>query len=184
MSGGGVGATVKSCGGMRAPPMSPTNAQPGRLVQVADVVGGVAGRVLDPERALDVALAAESTRRFASGTGTISPHSCLQALVAAVQAPGAGHQPRRVDHVRRAALVHVDRQGRPAAHQRPGHARVVEVDVGEQQRARLGAVQRRQQRLLGHARARIDQHAVDLPAADHLLAPLVQHVDRPHADAG
>ena len=28
MSGGGVGATVKSCGGIRAPPMSPTNAKP------------------------------------------------------------------------------------------------------------------------------------------------------------
>jgi hypothetical protein len=28
MSGGGVGATVNRCGGMRAPPMSPTKAQP------------------------------------------------------------------------------------------------------------------------------------------------------------
>ena len=76
MSGGGVGAIVNSCGGMLRAADVAHERPAGRLVQVADVVGGVAGRVLDPERALDVALAAASARAGSPpAPGTISPHS-------------------------------------------------------------------------------------------------------------
>ena len=50
----------------------------------------------------------------------------------------------------------------------------------EHDRARGLAAERLDQRALGGLRARVDQHAVELPAADHPLPPHVPHVDRPH----
>ena len=150
------------------------------LVEVADVVGGVAGRVLDPEGAFDVTLAAGQHAQVGLRHRDHLAPQRAQALLSPVQAPRARDELRRVDHVRCPALVDVDREVRPAAHQRARRAGVVEVDVRQQQRARLQAVQRRQQRVLADARARVDQDPVDLPAADHLLVPLVLHVDRPH----
>ena len=74
MSGGGVGATVKRVRrDARAADVADERDARGR-VQVGDVVRGVAGRVLDAERPPPVSPPL-STRRFASGTGTNSPHS-------------------------------------------------------------------------------------------------------------
>ena len=83
----------------------------------------------------------------------------------------------------RSALVDVDRQVGPAAHERARGAGVVEVDVGQQQGTWRLAAAGLQQRLQRRLRARVDQHAVDLPAADHVLAAHVPDVDRPHRDA-
>ena len=88
---------------------------------------------------------------------------------------------RRVDQVRRAALVDVDRQVGPAAHERAGRAGVVEVDVGRAGRPRALAAEGREQRVLAGLRARIDEHAVDLPAADDVLLAEVHDVDGAHA---
>ena len=83
------------------------------LVQVADVVRGVAGRVLDAE-----APAAGSSRRPAGrGRARLRHRQHLapqRSSVVAVEAPGAREQLRRVDQVRRAALVHVDLEVGPA----------------------------------------------------------------------
>ena len=51
----------------------------------------------------------------------------------AVQPPGACLEPARVDDVRRPDLGDVHRELRMLAHERPGGARVVEVDVGQEQ---------------------------------------------------
>ena len=75
----------------------------------------------------------------------------------------------------------VDRQVGPAAHERARRARVVEVDVGQQQRARALAAEGGEQRVLAGLRAGIDQQAVDLPAADHVLVAEVLDVDGSHA---
>jgi hypothetical protein len=82
--------------------------------------------------------------------------------------------------VRRTALVHVHREVRPATHQRARRARVVEVDMGEQEGLRAHAGKPREQRLLARLGPRVDEDAVDLEAGDHLLAPAMQDVDLPH----
>jgi len=71
MSGGGVGATVSVCGGMRAPPTSPTNAVPSlKYATWWEACPGVystwkPSTVSPPLR----------IRRLRSGTGTNSPQS-------------------------------------------------------------------------------------------------------------
>src|SRR4051794_20180350 len=57
---------------------------------------------------------------------------------------------------------------------------MVEVDVGEQDRARGLAAQRHQERVLRGLRPGVDEHAVNLPAADDLRDALVPHVDGAH----
>ena len=118
--------------------------------------------------------------RFASGTGTTSPHSG-EALDAAVQPGGGGDELGGIGQVRRAALVDVDRQVRPATHERARRARVVEVDMRQEQALRALAADRGEQRLLARLRARVDQPAVDLPAADDVLVAEVHDVDGSHA---
>ena len=86
--------------------------------------------------------------------------------------------------MRGAALVHVHLEVGPAAHQRPGRAGVVEVDVGEQQRPRRVVTERFHQGLHRRLRPRIDEHVADLPAADHPLAAEVTDVDGLHVHAG
>jgi hypothetical protein len=152
----------------------------GRPVQVADVVGGVAGRVLHAELAVEQRLAAGEGVEVALGHRHDLAPQPVEPLLAAVEARRAGDEPLRVGEVRRAALVDVDGQVRPAAHERPGGSRVVEVDVGQQQRPRLLAVERVEERVLARLRAGVDEHPVDLPAADDLLPPHVEHVDGPH----
>ena len=79
------------------------------------------------------------------------------------------------------ALVDVDLQLRPALDQRAAGAGVVEVDVGQQQRAWPPVAERLEQGRQARGRARIDQHVIDLPAADHALATEVHEVDQAHA---
>ncbi len=56
----------------------------------------------------------------------------------AVQPPRALLQPRRVDEMRRADRRHVHLEPRMLADERAGRARVVEMDVAEQQVAHVG----------------------------------------------
>ena len=102
----------------------------GLLVQVADVVGGVAGRVGDAHPEHHLAARQRSSRSPPGPAG--SPPEVLELV--AVEALGAGQQARGVDQVGRAALVDVDRQVGPAGDHRAGRGGVVEVDVGEQDR--------------------------------------------------
>ena len=95
----------------------------------------------------------------------------------AVEALGAFQEPRRVDHVRRADLVDEDLELGKAASEDARGARVVEVDVGEKQHARLG-LEAFEQRLDGRAGPGIDDHArPHLPRADHAIAPQMHGVD-------
>ena len=52
--------------------------------------------------------------------------------------------------------------------------------MGQQQRARPLVAERLEQRLQARARARVDQHVVDLPAPDHALATEVHEIDHAH----
>ena len=146
------------------------------LVQVGDVVGGVAGGVGDPhpEHALAAGQRGHVLRRHRQ-----DPAPEVLELVA-VEAAGAGQQLRGVDQVRRAALVDVDLEVGPALDHRPGRGGVVEVDVGEQDRPRLLAAELGDQVRQRGLRPRVDQHPVDLPAGDHVGAAEVADVDGAH----
>src|SRR5919198_3335418 len=144
----------------------------GRLVQIADVVGGVAGRVLDPPGA--DRLAAAQYAQVGLGHGDDLAPQALH--VVAVQARGARDQARGVDEVRGAALVDPHLDVGPLAHERAGRAGVVEMDVGEQNAfGRL--VERLQQRAVSGLRARVDDRSVDLVAADDERVAEVVDVD-------
>jgi hypothetical protein len=82
--------------------------------------------------------------------------------------------------VGRAALVDPDLEVGPVAHERAGGAGVVEVDVRQQQRARLLVAERVEQRVDAGLGTGIEDHVVDLPRADHVFAALVADVDRAH----
>ena len=73
----------------------------------------------------------------------------------------------------------VDRQVRPAAHQRAGAAGVVEVDVGEQQRPRGPITERLQQLRQRGLRPRVDEDAIELPATDNPASAEVLDVYQP-----
>ena len=79
--------------------------------------------------------------------------------------------------MRRADLVHVDLQLGEAPAQHPGGAGVVEVDMGQQEGARLGRPELLQQRLHAGAGARIDDEAVHLIRADHPVSSQVHDVN-------
>ena len=131
-------------------------------VEEADVVGGVSRRVGDLELAI---------RRLDAFPAGEDPHVGLRhrqegpperVHLVAVQPRGAGQQFRRVDHVRRAPLVDVDRDVRVLAQQRAGGAGVIEMDVRQQQRAHVGdrdagPGECRSQRFQARRRSRIDQ---------------------------
>ena len=147
-------------------------------VPVADVVLGVAGRVRDVPGPFPPArerLAAAQHEQSVLGHGDDLPPQALH--VVAVEACRAGDEPGRVGEVARAALVDGDDQVRPAPHERPGRAGVVEVDVGEQDRPRDAAAERRDERRLARLRAGIDEDVADAVAADDVPAPQVQDVD-------
>ena len=84
------------------------------------------------------------------------------------------------DQVPRAALVDVDLEVGPPLDQRSARARVVEVDVGEQQRARPLTAERVQQRRQARRRARIDEHVADLPDPITRGRPRCIDVDESH----
>ena len=82
--------------------------------------------------------------------------------------------------MRGADLVDEHLECRPAPHERPRRARVVEVDVGEQQRPRGLARERGHQRVGAGLRAGVDEHVADLPAADHAITSEMLYVDLAH----
>ena len=77
--------------------------------------------------------------------------------------------------------MHPGLEVRPAAHERAGGAAVVEVDVGERERARELVAKLGQERVDRRGRAGVDQHAVDEPRADDVLAPEMADVDQAHS---
>ena len=79
---------------------------------------------------------------------------------------------------RRAAFVDVNLEVGIAAAQHAGRARMVEVDVGEQQRPRLDRPEPVEQRVEARGGPGIDDQAVDLVGADHPVAAQVHDVDR------
>ena len=177
MSGGGVGATTQLLGRDAHAGDVADAARRRCLVQVADVVGGVAGRVGDAE-ALDALVAVQHAQVGLGHRHDLAPQA-VELL--AVQAPRAGHQALGVDHVRRAALVDVDRQLGPAAHERAARAGVVEVDVGQQQRARTLVAEPASSVSTRRLGPGVDEHAADLAAADDAVDPQVLDVELAHA---
>src|SRR5205814_2915558 len=110
-----------------------------------------------------------------------------------VELRGALHQLGGVDQVRCAALVHVDGETRKAAHERPAGARVVEVDVGEQEGPRFLLAKgprfllakRLEQRVEAARGPRIDDQSVQLVGADHPISTEMHDVyltAHPHRD--
>ena len=178
MSGGGVGGITGPSGEIRTPPTSPTNAVPSTDRRRG---GRRARACMRPRtrrlRASDVRRRAGLCMR-SSGTARNSPQS--RSMSSPYRRARAVDQPRRVDHVAGAALMHVDLKVRATPHERSARAGVIEMNVGQQQRTRSLIAERRQQRRQAGRRPRIDEHVADLPAADHALAPQVQTVDQSH----
>ena len=80
--------------------------------------------------------------------------------------------------MRGAQVVHVDLQLGIALAEHAGGARVVQVDVRQEQRARLERAEAVDQGFERRGGPGIDDHAVDLVGADHPVPAQVQHVDR------
>ena len=78
--------------------------------------------------------------------------------------------------MRRPDLVHVDLQLREAPAEHAGRAGVVEVDVGQQQRARVGRPELVEQRLDAGRGARVDDQAAHLVGADDPVSSQVHDV--------
>ena len=72
-------------------------------------------------------------------------------MFGAVQPRRAREQLRRIDHVRRAALVHVDDGGRHPLEHRAGGAGVIEMDVRQQHRPHIARRSPRSRRPLSSA---------------------------------
>ena len=137
MSGGGVGIQTSPVGGTRTPPTSPTKASPGPR-QIGDVVGGVAGRVDDPQ-AVDPLAAGE--RRHVLLRAPEGPRPRAGPCRLRRAAPRSSAAATGSIRCGRADLVDVDAQVGEAADQRAGRPGVVEVDVGQEER--LAARRRR-----------------------------------------
>ena len=183
MSGGGVGGSTMSAGSIahagRRRPRTPA----GVLVQVGDVVRGVARACRRrgsrrPARRRAARGCAPRARARPRPTG-----AACRRRTAGRRSPSSREGSTRCGAPRSCTY---DLEVGPAAHQRPGRAGVVEVDVGQQQRARRLAAKRLDQRLHRRLGPGVDEHVAHLPAADNALAPQVADVDRPdvHVAAG
>ena len=104
--------------------------------------------------------------------------------VVAVDAGGARHEPRRVQEVGRAAAVDPHLDVGPAAHERAGRARVVEVDVREQDPLGDLVAEGLQQRAVRGLRAGVDDDPVVREAADRQGQAHVADVDLPRQRHG
>src|SRR5258706_535029 len=143
-----------------------------RAVEEADVVRRVARCVGHVERTtggLD-AIAAAAERHGTRGRSRrhLAPQ---QRHLVAPQLCGAPHQPRWIDEVRRATLMHEHLQRGNATHQRPCRARVIEMHVRQQDVRDVGeadaeAVQAELERLEARGRSRIDQRDASRVAHD------------------
>ena len=105
----------------------------------------------------------------------------------AVEAPRASLEPLRLDQVRRADLRHVHLERRVLADEHAGRARMVEVDVAQQQMPDVGELQAargeaRLQRIDGRRRAAVEEgravRAVEHVAPDRALDTIVKEIDR------
>jgi len=107
-------------------------------------------------------------------------HRSPQAIhVLTVEPRRAREEPRRIDQVRRAALVHPHLELGEALDERAGSAGVVEVNVCEREDARALLTERVEQRLDRRAGPAVDQDVADLEDGDHARVAAVVDVDRP-----
>ena len=97
--------------------------------------------------------------------------------VVAVQPARALQQLLRIDEVRRPDLMHVYAKLREPLDERARGAGVIEMDVGEEERARL-ALEAREQGLKTRRGTRIDDQAVQFVGADDAVAPQMHAVDQ------
>ncbi len=114
---------------------------PARLVVVGDVVRGMARRVGGLQR---VAAGGDRfTARQSPDVGLGDRLECAPQPIhlAAVESSGAGKQLLGVDQVLRAALVDVDGDARMLAEDGAAGARVIEMDVGEEDRLDVAQTQ-------------------------------------------
>ena len=65
-----------------------------------------------------------------------------------------------------------------ALDKRPRRARVIQVDVREEESARLG-LERGEERLESALRSGVDERAAQVPAADYALAAALEDVNEP-----
>ena len=140
------------------------------------MVGGVAGGVGD----LEAEHLLPARERLEIGLWDWSDLAPEPLHLIAVETLGARQQLLGIGQVSRPLLVDVDRQLGPPSDEIARRACVVEVDVGEQQRPRHLAVEGLDQVLHGARWPGIDQHPVELPAADHPLSAEMPDVDEPH----
>ena len=163
---------------------------PARLVVVGQVVRGMARRV---GRLQGVAAGGDRfTTRQSPDIGRWDRFECSPQPVhrAAVQSCGAVEQFLRVDQVRRAALVDVERDARVLAEDGAAGASVIEVDVGEQDRVDVAEAQAAERQLLAQDGERaggagIDQRdaarAFDDRRRDDLRRALESEIQEPYA---
>ena len=151
----------------------PAEGHPALRLEEGDVVGGVTrgpGAVQpgDPLAVLDRVEVLLGYRQHLS-------EQFLEAL--AEHPPGARQQAAGVRQVGRPAGVDVDLQLRPACHQRPGRAGVVEMDVGQQQRSRGLVAQSLEQLWQAGTGAAVHEHVPAQPRPHRPRAPVVAQVD-------
>src|SRR5918992_51837 len=106
---------------------------PSGRIEVADVVGGMAGRVRDFEPVYLLATG-KWPQVFLRHRGYLTPEAVH---LVAVEASRAGEQLRGIDEVGSTNFVDIDLELGPAPHECAGGARVVQVDVCQEQRLRL-----------------------------------------------
>jgi hypothetical protein len=142
MSGGGVGGMTNGAGPVRRSRVDAADVADEReaalRIEVGDVMRGVTrcvGHLETPSGRVDF-LAARERRDVRRRHRHHRPPQPVHVGVA-VDARGAGHQLRRVDHVRRAAFVDEHADVRMLAHQRASRAGMIEVDVRQQDRLDL-----------------------------------------------
>ncbi|MCU0988538.1 MAG: hypothetical protein MUE63_02850 [Xanthomonadales bacterium] len=122
---GGIQFAVGNAEGVAAEPAAAV------FVPDTEVMPRVAGRIEELQRALaDLQAAAVLHDDHAVFRHRQQRAVLFFVLFVAVYGPGAGLQPRRVDHVPGAARVHDQRRVGQAPHQAARAARMVQVDMG------------------------------------------------------
>jgi hypothetical protein len=142
-------------------------------VPVGDVVDGVAGRP-GPRDPVGLAGVIQNPHVGRGDRDDPAPQPLHRV---AVDARRACDEAAGVDHVPGPVLMDPDLQPGPALDQRAGGARVVEVDVGQQDAPRRLVAELLEQGLDRGLRARVDDVAIDHMGADGLLGPLEADVD-------
>jgi hypothetical protein len=143
----------------------------------ADVMGGVPRRVGDLVAVEDHLASAQRTQVGRRHRGHLPPQPRHRI---AIDPLGTGDQARWIGEMAGPALVDVDGQLGPTRDERAGAGRVVEVDVGEQQRRGTRLAQAGEQCRQRRRRSAVDEHVAVQPRRDRPRATLVHEVDDAH----